>query len=304
MKKNKTTRIIKPNYKNKTLKRMNCSPLVKDKTTDNLTCYTNKNLITIRNAYNKQPKYKANPIYTNNPKEILQQLRVKMANTCQKENCWLKILSLEQQRIINNTVFSPKKPTEWEKNPYEWLSNYDILNVLIQYEKSNPSFKLIGPTTIDFDVVLNKHTSTCVWNDLCHFSLKKYINANIKKIGIIFNLDKHNQSGSHWVSMFIDIENSFIFYFDSATNKTPNEIKKFVKKVHEQAEKLGLKFEYYENYPNNHQRTESECGMYSLYFIITMLDKEKSIKSKIKLFKEKKIPDKHMRKLRNVYFND
>ena len=35
------------------------------------------------------------------------------------------------------------------------------------------------------------------------------------KIGVIFNLDKHDQSGSHWVAMFIDLENKFFFYFDS-----------------------------------------------------------------------------------------
>jgi len=304
MKKNKTQRTKVSNHKNKTLKRMNCSPLVKNKTVDNLTCYTNQNLIKIRVAYNRQPQYKNSPIKTNNPKEILHQLRKKMANKCEKEICWLNVLTNDQKRIISDMVFAPKKPIEWQKNPNEWLSNYDILNVLIQYEKSNPTFKFIGPSTIDFDTLLNKDASTCVWNDLCHFSLKKYIDANIKDIGIIFNLDKHTQTGSHWVSMFIDIENSFIFYFDSAINKTPKEIKKFVKKVQEQATKLGLQYEYYENYPNNHQRTDSECGMYSLYFIITMLNKEKSIKSKIQLFKEKKIPDKHMRKLRNVYFND
>jgi hypothetical protein len=44
------------------------------------------------------------------------------------------------------------------------------------------------------------------------FSLKTYIDEKIKNIGIIFNLDKHTQSGSHWVSMFIDIEKSSPIY--------------------------------------------------------------------------------------------
>lgn len=302
--KRKTASLKLPHYKHKTLKRMNCSPLVKDQTADKSTCYTNQTLIKIRNAYNNQPQYVNKQITTNNPKEILQQLRRRLLNTCEKEDCWLKLLSIEQQRIINELVFAPKKPNEWKKNPTEWLSNYDILNVLIQYEKGNPTFKFIGPTTIDFDTVLNKSTGSCVLDDLCRFSLKTYIDKKIKNIGIIFNLDKHTQSGSHWVSMFIDIENSFIFYFDSATNKTPKEIKAFVKKVQGQASNLGYQYEYYENYPNNHQRTNTECGMYSLYFIITMLDKTKSIKSKIKLFKEKKVSDNHMRKLRSIYFND
>jgi len=282
---------------------MNCSPFVKNQKANKSTCYTNQLLFKIRDAFNNQPQYKNRKITTNNPSEILQHLRREMSNTCEKEDCWLKVLPIEEQQVINEEVFAPKKPVEWKKNPIEWLSNYDILNVLRQYEKSNPRFKLIGPTSIDFDSVLDKNTGECVLDDLCHFSLDRYIEAKKDKIGIIFNLDKHNQSGSHWVSMFIDIEHSFIFYFDSAANKTPKEITAFVEKVQEQASQQGSHFEYYENYPNNHQRTNTECGMYSLYFIVTMLDK-KNLKRKIRLFKEKKISDQHMRNLRSVYFND
>jgi len=304
MNQGKTRRVNKPLHRGKTFKRMNCSPLVKNQTVDKLTCNTNQTLIEIRNAYNKQPQYRHSQITTNNPKKILIMLRERMASSCENEECWLKLLSTQQQKIISDFIFAPKKPIEWKKNPIEWLSNFDILKVLSQYEKSNPTFKFIGPTAIDFETILDKNTGSCVLDDLCHFTLKSYIDANIKNIGIIFNLDKHTQSGSHWVSMFIDIEHSLIFYFDSAANKTPKEITAFVKKIQEQSSQLGHQYEYYENYPNNHQRTNTECGMYSLYFIITMLEKKKTIKSKIRLFKEKKISDKHMRKLRSVYFND
>ncbi len=47
-----------------------------------------------------------------------------------------------------------------------------------------------------------------------------------------------------------------------------------------------------------HQFSESECGMYSLYFIIQMLkDKNKGY------FLEHKIPDKEVFELRQKYFN-
>ena len=49
------------------------------------------------------------------------------------------------------STFTPYKPTEWEKNPVEWLSNFDILNVLKQYEEKYSDFKFIGPTPIDFN---------------------------------------------------------------------------------------------------------------------------------------------------------
>ena len=289
------------------MKKMNCSPFVENQKADETTCYTNGILMEIRNAFNAQPKNNKSPIKSNNPKIILYQLRKRMSKTCKKEKCWLSMLSPEQQKVVDEMVFAPEKPPEWKSNPNEWLSNYDILKVLKQYEKSTPTFKFIEPTPIDFDTVLTENGSEkCVTDDLCHFSLKYYIEHNYKQIGIIFNLDKHDQKGSHWVSLFIDIEHSFIFYFDSAANRTPKEIQAFVEKIKEQSLEIGerKKYYYYENYPNNHQRSNSECGMYSLNFIITMLDKHKYVKSKIRLFKEQKIPDKHMRMLRNVYFND
>ena len=39
--------------------------------------------------------------------------------------------------------------------------------------------------------------------------------SKIFQIGIVFNLDKHDQEGSHWVSMFIDLKRDGIYYFDS-----------------------------------------------------------------------------------------
>ncbi len=288
-------------------KKMNCSPFAQNQSVDGSTCYTDKILFEIRDAFNAQPQNAHSPITSNTPKIVLYQLRKRMSNSCEKEKCWLELLSPEQRRVVDETVFAPEKPAEWKKNPHEWLSNYDILKVLRQYEKSNPTFKFIEPTPIDFDTVLSVNgESKCVTDDLCNFSLKHYIEGNYKQIGIIFNLDKHTQKGSHWVSLFIDIEHSFIFYFDSATNKTPREIRSFVEKVQTQSLEVGngVKYTYYENYPNNHQRSTTECGMYSLFFIITMLDKSRTIKSKIRLFKEKKVTDKQMRRLRDVYFND
>jgi len=47
-----------------------------------------------------------------------------------------------------------------------------------------------------------------------------------------------------------------------------------------------------------HQKTDSECGMYCLYFTIQML-KDKDIT----YFLENEIPDKEVFDLRNKYFN-
>jgi hypothetical protein len=226
---------------------------------------------------------------------------------CDKETCWLNELPKREKKYLQTYLFAPSQPDEWKNNPNEWLSNYDILNVMKQYEEKHKHFRFFGPTPIDFDTRIPEKNGKCVWEELCHFSLEKQIENKINKIGIIFNLDKHDQGGSHWVSLYIDISHKLIFYFDSAANKTPKEIDAFIQKVMTQGTEHSppIVFRKEENYPQMHQQSNTECGMYSLYFLITMMSArtDKSIESKIRLFKQERVTDTYIEKFRNVYFN-
>ena len=126
-----------------------------------------------------------------------------------------------------------------------------------------------------------------------------YLANNIEKIGMIFNLDKHYQKGSHWVSMFLDIPNRRLFYFDSAGKKQPPEIKALCEKIKKQATKLNIDITFDSNENIEHQIGNTECGMYCLYFIISLLNK----KHNIDYFKKHLIRDKLVRKFRTIYFN-
>jgi hypothetical protein len=244
---------------------------------------------------------------------------------CKKEECWLNQLDDPTiRKQIKDKIFAPKHPPEWNKNPDEWLSNYDIFEVTKQYEATYPEFKMIGPTTIDFDTELPEN-GKCVLEDLCKFSLESFIHAKKTKIGIVFNLDKHYESGSHWVSMFIDLKHKFIFYFDSADNEIPpeiwqskpknvNNILPLVNRIMKQGKELKtpIHFKFYNNRGVRHQNENTECGMYSLFFIITMLtgktpfskNRLLSIKNRQNLFMKTKIPDNVVFKYRKLYFND
>lgn len=307
-----TKNMNKKNKKNiRKTRKMNCNPKVAGKTVSEDSCYTNDALLKIKDAYNK--KNASNPILATDPSTIFSELKTRLAK-CEKEDCWLKELPDAEQQYLDEYLFAPDKPVEWKKNKNEWLSNIDIFKVLKQYQDTYTNFKLFGPTPIDFDTRLKSsdNNQKCVTEDLCHISLEKEIKNKINKIGIVFNLDKHDESGSHWTSMFVDIQNQFIFYFDSAANETPPEIKALVKKIRGQGKKLSspIQFRYYQNYPNQHQNSNTECGMYSLFFIITMLtgktdfDENMTVAKKIKLFKQEEIPDKYVEEYRNRYFND
>ena len=288
--------------------KMSCSPLVENKTVSKDTCFTDNALMKIRDAYNKNNP--ASKILSNVPKEVFQELRLKLSK-CEKEDCWLTELPESERTYLAEYLFAPKRPKSWNNNPNEWLTNFDIAKVMKQYEKKYKTFKFLGPTPMDFDTRVPENGSTCVWEELCHFSLKKQIGAGIKRIGISFNLDNHDEPGSHWVSMFIDIKDRAIIYFDSAANKTPQEIMDLANRIIDQGKELPkpIKFKYYENYPVTHQYTDTECGMYSLFFLITMLtrktefDRRMSMEKNLKLFMHKKIPDKYVEKFRQIYFN-
>jgi hypothetical protein len=302
---------VKPRHRGGThakTKKLNCSPAVSGKTLSSDTCYTDKVLNKVKTAYNVN--YPKSPITSYNPKTIFRELKDKL-KSCDREDCWLAQLPAKERKYLDKYLFAPDKPKEWKQNPTEWLSNIDILKVLRQYEDKYDNFKFIGPTPIDFDTRLPEKNGVCVWEELCNFSLKRLIRKPVTKIGVIFNLDDHDEPGSHWVSIFIDVEERIILYFDSAANPTPPEIRSLVDRIKTQGRELKepIEFDYHENYPIAHQEGNTECGMYSLFFIITMLtgktgfDRKLSMDEKLSLFTKVKVPDKYMKSLRNKYFN-
>jgi hypothetical protein len=283
---------------NLTLEKLNCSPKEKNEINE-FSCYTDKSLFKLRDKWNlRHPDVK---IVTNEPKEIHELLKNYLRNVCNKESCWLKqkveFGNLEEDL---KESFAPESPTEWKKNPNEWLSSIDIIKVMKQYEKAYKCFDFIGPSPIDFNK--RKLYGECVWEELCNFNLEEQIKKGKTKIGIIFNTDPHNKPGEHWISMFVNIKKRKIFFFDSVGNRAPREVMEFVDKVKKQGQNMNPKisFTYDENHPIEHQYGNTECGIYSLFFIVHMLE-DKMTENYLKTHLLK---DEYMQKFRKVYFND
>jgi hypothetical protein len=290
--KNNRTNKLK-HYKN--FKKLNCSP---ENDQNEFTCYSNEDLFKLRDLWNsRHPDVK---ITTNSPKEIWNILKNKYSQVCDRESCWInKIAKSDKDKKNLIDAFAPEAPEEWKKNPNEWLSSVDILDVMKQYEKKYKCFEFMGPSPIDYDT--HKLYGECVWEELCHFSLSEQIKKGKTKIGIIFNTDPHFKGGKHWISLFINIKKKQIFFFDSAGDPIPKQIKKFVDTVIEQGHKLPekIEFQFDQNYPVEHQYGNTECGIYSLYFIVHMLeDKITSHYLKTHILK-----DEYMQNFRKVYFN-
>jgi hypothetical protein len=291
-------RIHKKNKINKSRKqfvRLNCSP--KNKNND-YTCYTDENLFKLKEIWNERHPDK--PITSNEPKNIWETLKSYYAYICNKESCWIRKLAkgtkMEEELL---DAFAPESPEEWKKNPNEWLSSIDIVEVMNQYEKKYKCFEFMGPSPIDYDT--HKIGNECVFEELCHFNLQEQINKGKTKIGVIFNLDPHYKGGSHWVSLFINVKKKEIFYFDSAGDDIPPQINKFAQTIIKQGHQLKkpINFKLDKNYPVEHQYGNTECGIYSLFFIVHMLeDKITGHYLKTHILK-----DKYMEKFRKIYFN-
>ena len=269
-----------------------CSPNPNNK---KYTCYSDEALSKMKNYWNiRHPKDK---ILSNDTKEIWSFFKKAMSHICHRESCWLrsKFMTGKLNNELLNYTFAPSAPNIWKRNPNEWLSSLDIESVMRQYEKFYKCFEFLGPSPIDYDT--HKLYGECVWEELCKFNLSEQLKRHKNKIGIILNTDPHYKNGAHWISMFINIKNKTIVYFDSNGDESPKEVKKLLKTIIDQGNQLGIDFQVMEN-KIEHQRTNTECGMYCLYFIIQML-KDKNLSH----FLNNRIDDKEVFKLRNEYFN-
>jgi hypothetical protein len=282
-------------------------------------CFTSDALVLLKNSFNYSNPHKT--IETNDPKEIWNHLYTKIPE-CEQETCWLNYVPNKTlQKKLKSELFTPFQPSDWKKNKNAWVSNYDMDAVLKQYQETYyPVFISLGPTPIDFDS--KKTDGQCVWDEICRLSLSTEYNKGVRKIGIIYNLDTSKGYGTHWVSMFIDLnsysengleENPFIFYFNSSPEVMPKEIHDLIQRLHTQwIEFKGKPLVVYNNTKVNHQRSDTECGMYSLFFIITCLTRKTDLmpgkqlitSDLIDLFASKnRIDDKYIGKFREIYFN-
>lgn len=196
---------------------------------------------------------------------LVHQLGKRIGSKCTTQKCWsdqdfIKHMNKAARIELNKYTFRPDSP----QGRFDWLSTFDINDSMEQYEKKYKDFKFFGAVPMDF-ADLNSEINNVNYDQL-------YKNG-IKKIGIIFNLDEHNKPGSHWVAMFTDLEKGDIYYFDSFAVRPEKRVRALMRK---QARYLqqgrGKKLENIRTDYNatQHQKKNTECGVYSMNFLIRM----------------------------------
>ena len=279
--------------------RLKCGPVQEHY----FTCYDNYALHKLRDGWNvRHPDAR---IETNDPKEIWTALKQRFGRMCRNEACWMKQLAGNEftERMENDATFAPEAPKSWIRDPDEWLSSEEIERVMKQYEDKFPAFEFLGPSPSDYSAP--KLAGVCVWEELCNFNLKKYVDSGTHQIGVVFNTDPHTEDGAHWVSLFINVagngngKDNYVFFFDSTGDSPQKEIREFIKTVMQQGRSLGIKFNYYEN-RKQHQKRNTECGMYALFMIVNLIE---GTRTPQEFMRGVRIPDSHMLEFRNEYFN-
>lgn len=267
---------------------------------ENGSCYPLDLLVDMAEAYNKfaQQKGKNDKIVLNPKEETLDPANYKIYLLYEfkkryngdqkdliKEN-FTKFMDTKDKDYMENNIFRPEGP----QGKFEWLSTIDINQVLKQYEEKYSDFKFLGAVPIDFDDL-----------DYLPFKkldFKKLLSQGIKRIGVIFNLDEHYKSGSHWVSLFSDLDKAQVYFSDSYAIPPEKRIAVFMERISNFLEKLGKQCDVRHN-KTRHQRGGSECGVYSINFILRLL-KGKTFDH----ITRKRLTDSKVNKCRAIYFGN
>jgi hypothetical protein len=253
-------------------------------------CFTVDDLIEITNDYNKIIPQQQKIVLKKNKKYLLQKLTAAMRSNykCNEQTCWIRQSFIKNTNIKNYT-FRPIGPD----TQFKWTTTRNINDVMSQYEKKYKDFKFYGAVPYDFENLDFLPTYK--------FNIKNLNSSNENQIGMVINLDPHNKKGSHWVSLYINRMKNQVYFFDSVGKPPGKRISHFIKKFYNDMMNKGLTHEQIDIRCNKkqHQFNDSECGIYSMNFIIRLLqgDNFDDIINNI-------TNDMEMNTNRNIYFRN
>lgn len=253
------------------------------------TCFNMQSLKKIATKLNKDQRFgsykdiNVSKYNKNNKKKFVKEIQRKL--NCKKH---LDFCVLENNDKFYEEIKKTMKPRS-PNGQHEWLSTIDIRSVMEQYEKKYNDFNFMGPYPMDFHQI---------YEEMANINVKSLCRKD-KKIGIVFNTDVSSGQGEHWISLFLNMKDRTICFFDSTSDKPPKPVWRLIKKIVSQSKSMGCPLKIVIN-KRQFQFEGSECGVFSLWFLISRLRGD----SCDYLFKksQKQINDKNINKLRKKYF--
>lgn len=226
---------------------------------------------------------------------VLETLKAKY--NCDSETCVLSQYEVKKyvDPDVIETVLKENFKPFGPRLTKEWLSNFDIDDVLSQIQKKYADKHFLH---IPFQMRDFEKTNS----DLARLDWQAEYNKGFRTFGTVMNTDYSTGKGIHWFAIFGDfLDSSDIFtieYFNSSGELPLPEVTAWMKKC-----KHSLNF----NKPVQdviatriiNQQSSSECGLYSLYYIISRLHGVP-----LEWFKNNRVKDKIMYEFRKYLFRD
>lgn len=269
-------------------------------------------LVEMAKAYNKTASNEdtiklSESLEVLNPKKykryLVSEFSKRMGDKCTTQKCW------SSQDFIDNMKKSAQeellKYTHRPDSPagkYEWLNTFDINKVMEQYIKkyngqNQVKTHFLGAVPIDFKELNQLEAS--------HIDYHGLYKNGVRQLAIVFNLDRHDQPGSHWVALFADFSNlnsGKILFFDSYGIKPEKEIRVLMREISRFMIQIGIPIDKIKVDYNKlqHQKQGSECGVYSVWFLIKMI---KTSGNDFDKYVKNRVSDEKINKCRAIYFD-
>lgn len=210
----------------------------------------------------------------------------KKALSCDTESCVLvndkfnKFIKEEtgDNNIIKYELYKNFK-TKGPRNSTDLLSNFNIDDTLIRWGDEFKDFYPCPFSMIDFKTVTNDFAVIDLADVASsRISYRDYINkyhyGPFKTFGCVLNTDVSTGYGKHWVCIFADFRSKVwtIEYFNSSGNPPNHDVSEWMEKQRSSLLKIHDNVETIAVTNIVHQKSNTECGMYVLYYIRSRLD--------------------------------
>jgi hypothetical protein len=237
-------------------------------------CCISDNIVIKLNEFIKKKNIKASC-----KKDIIN--KVKKELKCDSESCVLtspeikSVLSKNEIQKELKTRFKPPGP----RNNTNLLNNINIDDNLHHWAVEFPKFYPCPFSMIDFNIVKNSFSKINLAS-LLNGSEYYYNNYTGKVTGpfdtfaCVLNTDTSDGGGKHWVCIFAQLNTPTITieYFNSSGNAPCSDVNKWMESQRKNLLHFNKKIDVVSVTNIVHQKSMTECGVYSLYYIRCRLD--------------------------------
>lgn len=221
---------------------------------------------------------------------------------CDTESCALKKTF---PRSVVEKELERRFKVQGPRNSTQLLSNFDIDNTLTRWALEFDFFFPCPFAMMDFDKTHESFSVVSIPEVFKGEYVLKLADMHIKRKNTCFacvvNTDISTGPGKHWTAAFVDMRSNIasVEYFNSVANPPVKAMTIWMERTKNEMIQSKL-FDSVISIPvttTDHQQDDTECGVYSLYYIRCRLEGKPYT-----FFQDKPIADKYMTEFRKFLF--